>query len=50
MIYVLLDVDFLEQQLQNNLMDIHKLDAWSFERLVPYFFRNDINTNNLNIE
>jgi len=34
----------------NNVMDIHKLDAWSFERLVPYFFTNDINTNNLNIE
>jgi len=29
----------------NNIMDIHKLDAWSFERLFPYFFINNINNN-----
>jgi len=26
----------------NNIMDINKLDAWSFERLFPYFFTHNI--------
>jgi len=29
----------------NNVMDITKLDAWSFERLFPYFFTKDVNNN-----
>jgi hypothetical protein len=29
----------------NNIMDITKLDAWSFERLFTYFFTESININ-----